>query len=100
MRTARKIELPNPWTKLVELCREINFGYIEGVQFQDGLPTRYGPVIKTVMPGPNKNNGPATAFDGSLKPQWADVYDVAQSATLVSVRRFEVAHGNPLKLHV
>jgi len=86
--------------QLVELCREVNFGYIEDVQFQDGLPTNHGAVVKTVMPGPNKNNGPALAFDSPLKPQWEEVFTLAQSTAVVRVRRFEVAHGNPLKLHV
>jgi hypothetical protein len=88
------------WLQLVELCREVNFGHIEEVEFRDGNPVAHGSVVKTVMPGPKKANGPAGSSSFPLRPQWTEVFAVAESAPVVRVRRFEVAHGNPLKLHV
>ena len=88
------------WRQLVELCQEINFGYIEDVVFRAGLPVSHGPTVKTIMPGPNKDNGRAATTGLPLRPQWAEVFAVAESASEVFVRRLDVAHGNPLKLHV
>ena len=100
MKTQRRNELPASWQRLVELCRQVNFGYIEDVVFQNGLPSNHGAVIKTVMPGPNKDNGSGVSVGSILRPQWADVFAVATSAPLVRVRRFEIVHGNPFRLHV
>jgi len=100
MKIQRRNELPASWQRLVELCRKVNFGYIEDVVFQNGFPSGHGAVIKTVMPGPNKNNGPGVSVGSTLRPQWADIFAVATSAPLVRVRRFEIVHGNPFRLHV
>jgi hypothetical protein len=100
MNTRTKVDQFPAWRQLVELCQEINFGYIEDVLFQAGVPVSHGPAVKTIMPGPNKDNGRATTTGLPLRPQWAEVLAVAGSAPEVLVRRFEVAHGNPLKLHV
>ena len=100
MNTQTRTNLSPAWLQLVELCREINFGHIEDVEFRDGNPVAHGSIVKTVMPGPNKANGPAVSGSFPLRPQWTDVFAVAASAPMVRVRRFEVAHGNPLKLHV
>jgi len=86
--------------QLVELCREINFGHIEDIEFRDGSPVSYGVVVKTIKPGPNMLNGPAPIPGPPLRPQWTQVFAVAQAEPVVRVCRFEVAHGNPLKLHV
>ena len=100
MKTLRRDELPASWLQLVELCRNVNFGYIEDVEFRDGAPSTHGQVVKTVMPGPNKDNGPGVSVGSTLRPQWADVFAVATSAPVVRVRRFEVVHGSPFRLHV
>ena len=100
MRMLRREALPAPWLQLIELCRVINFGYIEDVEFRDGCPATHGVVVKTVMPGPNKDNGPGTMHASPLRPQWFDVFAVVSTAPVVRVRRIDVAHGTPLKLHV
>ena len=100
MNTHTRTNLSPAWLQLVELCRVVNFGLIEDVEFRDGNPVAHGSVVKTVMPGPNKVNGPAAPSSFPLRPQWTEVFAVAESAPVVRVRRIEVAHGNPLKLHV
>lgn len=103
MNLIHKNDLPSAWKALVELCEDINFGHIEDLVIADGLPTHYSASVKTMMPGPNKDNGPAqtaTAATVPLKPQWADVLALALSKVPVRIRRLEVAHGCPLKLHL
>jgi hypothetical protein len=100
MRTLHDTPVRPEWRALVRLCRELNFGYIEEVVFRDGLPASHGPAVKTVMPGPNKDNGPAAPTGLPLRAGWTVVFAVAESAPEVVVQRFEIAHGNPLKLHV
>jgi len=103
MKTLCKNSLPAAWRTLVTLCEGLNFGYIEGLEIRSGAPESYAAAVKTVMPGPNKDNGPsAFASDPSapLRPQWNDVFALAARTPDVRVRRLEVAHGIPLKLHI
>lgn len=101
MRAIFMSDLSATWQALVQLCQELNFGYIEGIEFRGGKPTGELVTVKTFRPG--KDNGPspvAGQADAPLKPQWGDVFALAVSRPIVKVRRFEVAHGTPLKLHV
>jgi hypothetical protein len=101
MKEAFVSDISAPWQTLVQLCQELNFGYIEGLEFRGGKPTGELLTVKTFRPG--KDNGPspvAGRADLPLKPQWHDVFALALSQPVVRVRRFEVIHGNPLKLHV
>lgn len=94
-------DLSAPWQALVELCQELNFGYIEGLEFRGGKPAGELVTVKTFRPG--KDNGASSTVgkaDAPLRLQWGDVFGLAVSRPIVKVRRFEVAHGNPLKLHV
>lgn len=103
MKLLYKSELPSQWIALIDLCETINFGQVENIEIRDGLPLSYSASVKTVMPGPNKDNGPAQASSAPaspLKPQWADVLALALSKVPVRIRRLEVAHGCPLKLHL
>lgn len=103
MNTISKNALTESWRALVDLCRNINFGYLEDLEIRDGEPVTYGSAIKTIMPGPGKDNGPANAADRDdnyIKPQWLEVFALATSRKTMRIRRLEIAHGGPLKLQV
>ena len=103
MTTLRKSDLSRAWRSLVDRCQRLNFGHLEEVIFEDGEPIACARAVKTFKPGPGANNGAAEgAFhaDVALREQWRDVLVLAQAHEYLVVRRFEVAHGNPLKLLV
>lgn len=103
MNAIRLGDLSAAWQALVRLCQELNFGYIDGLEIHDGAPVSYSAAVKTYMPGPNKENGPAVLPmnpSAPLRPQWGEVFALAASRANIHVRRLEVAHGTPLKLHV
>jgi hypothetical protein len=103
MTTLRKSDLSRAWRALVDRCQRLNFGHLEEVLFVDGEPMGCARVVKTFKPGPGTNNGYADGagrVDVALREQWRDVLVLAQTTEHLVVRRFEVAHGNPLKLLV
>lgn len=103
MKTLYKSDLSPAWRALVDRCQRLNFGHLEELVFVDGEPIDSVRSVKTFKPGPNSNNGPADdayRADAALREQWRDVLVLAQATEQLLIRRFEVAHGNPLKLLV
>ncbi len=103
MNTSSLNALAPSWRALIGLCEDINFGYLEDLEVRDGEPVSYGLAIKTIMPGPNKENGPAMSRAGTragLKPQWLEVFALASGQRTLKVKRLDIAHGAPLKLLV
>jgi len=103
MKELRKSELSRPWQLFVTGCQRINFGSLEDVEFQDGEPVGRAIAQKTVAFGGQRENGPASEFGDPhavLRESWQDVITLAAAHPYLLVRRFEIAHGNPLKLHV
>ncbi|GEM_PF-6056566 len=103
MKLLYKSELPSQWIALIDLCETINFGQVENIEIRDGLPLSYAASVKKVMPGPNKDNGPAQpppSPSSPLRQQWAEVFELAARTPDIRIRRLDVAHGCPLKVHV
>ena len=103
MKTLRKSALSPAWRALVNRCQNLNFAVVDGVTFEAGEPVEAGTAVKTVAFGTMKDNGPAPAFgdpEAVLSDAWMGVITLAASRQHLRVRRFEVAHGNPLKLHI
>jgi len=97
----RKSALSPAWRVFVNACQRINFGVLEDVQFQDGEPVGHVNALKTLSFGSHKNNGSAPDFDNPsamLRDAWHEVIALAASKPHLLVRRFDIAHGNPLKL--
>ena len=97
----RKSALSPAWRAFVNHCQRLNFGVLEDVQFQDGEPVGRAHVLKTLSFGGHKNNGPAPDLDNPnavLRDSWIEVFILAAANPNLLVRRFELAHGNPLKL--
>ena len=101
MKPLHKSSLSPAWRVFVNACQRINFGVLEDVQFQDGEPVGRANALKTLSFGGHKNNGAAPDFDNPnamLRDAWHEVIALTASKPHLVVRRFELAHGNPLKL--
>ena len=103
MKPLRKSALSPAWRAFVSHCQRLNFGALEDIEFRGGEPVGTMTAVKTVAFGAMKNNGPAPAFGDSgsvLSERWQEAIALVASQPIICVRRFEIAHGDPLKLHV
>ena len=98
-----KSALSRAWRSYIDLCERLNFGALEDVHFRSGEPIGTITSLKTIAFGTRKDNGPSARAgdpDGVLTESWQDVIALVGSVPELHVRRFEVAHGNPVKLHI
>ena len=103
MKPLRKSALSPAWRAFVNHCQRLNFATLEDVEFRDGEPVGTMTAVKTIAFGCLKNNGAAREFgdsDSVLSERWRDAITLVASRAHLRVRRFEIAHGDPLKLHV
>ena len=98
-----KSALSPAWRSYIDLCERLNFGVLEDVHFHSGEPIGTITSLKTIVFGTRKDNGPSARAgdpDGVLTESWQEVIALVGARPCVHVRRFEVSHGSPVKLHL
>ncbi len=103
MKPPRKSTLLPAQAELVELMQELDFGTIEGLGIQDGLPVlKPRPrVIRDVKFGARKGARPEAGLtDFALKSSVQELMTTLGSLGNSTVRRLEVQHGLPFRMQV
>ena len=93
-------ELAGPWRKLIQLCQELNFGHVAGIEVSDGCPVRFARMAKTIVPG--KPNGAAGTQLAQLPlhTKWAELIADAGARGQFRIIRLDVDQGLPVKAEI
>ncbi len=103
MKPPRKSTLLPVQAELVELMQELDFGTIEGLVIQDGLPVlKPRPrVIRDVKFGARNGARPEAGLtDFALKSNVQDLLATFRTLGNATVRRLEIKHGLPFRMQV
>ncbi len=103
MKPPRKSTLLPVQAELVELMQELDFGTIEGLVIQDGLPVlKPRPrVIRDVKFGAHNGARPEAGLtDFALKSNVQDLLVTFRTLGNATVRRLEIKHGLPFRMQV
>ena len=93
-------ELAGPWRKFIQLCQDLNFGHVSGIEVSDGCPVRFARMAKTIVPG--KPNGAAGTQPAHLPlhTKWAEFIADAGARGQFRIIRLDVDQGLPVKAEI
>lgn len=93
-------EVSQPWRRLIQVCVEVNFGHIDGIEVNDGLPVRFARLVKTIVPG--KPNGAAGAQHerSPIHTKWAEFIADAGARRQFRITRLDIDQGLPVKAEI
>ena len=99
----RKTDLSEPRKRFLELMQDINFGWIERLQLQDGDPM-FDPAPRVVREhkfgGENGPRKEKAIHDYALKRQVRELLEYFDEIRNGTIERIEVQRGLPFRMNV